>query len=352
MPRVPRIDYPGARHHVMNRGARRAAIFGEAWAAALFLEVLAELPGRFGVRVLAYAIMPNHYHLLLESPTGDLSRAMKYLGAEFTQRMNRRLQWDGPVFRGRFKSRIVEDEGYLAHLFAYIHLNPVKAALAQSADAAQWTSHRALVGLEPAPVWLATPAFLGSFGSIEQYRAYLEECLAGRAVQPSDWRPEHLWIAGEPRPAAQPLVAAEPDIRPLLAVVSRVSGASEPELLRAVRGRTGNPARCLAAWWIARQTRLANAAVGALLGCSAPRISQMRAAVERGDPVVLAGWRTALESEAGPAPTLFVSEPPPVAYSTGTWDGSGRSRSHSRPIISFPPCRRPPAPPNASPTCT
>ena len=60
MPRVPRIDFAGARHHLMNRGARRSAIFGEPWMCALFLDVLAELPERFGIRLLAYAVMPPH----------------------------------------------------------------------------------------------------------------------------------------------------------------------------------------------------------------------------------------------------------------------------------------------------
>ena len=142
----------------MNRGARKAPVFIEPEARQLFLDVLAELPTRFAVRVHAYALMPNHYHLLLESQTGKLSRAMRHLGGEFTRRLNQRRQWDGPLFRGRFHSRLVDTAPYWNHLLLYVHLNPVRAGLT-GADAG-WTSHRAYTGAEPCPAWLTTEAFL------------------------------------------------------------------------------------------------------------------------------------------------------------------------------------------------
>src|SRR5688572_1964032 len=110
MPRTPRIDFPGVRHHVMNRGARRAPIFVNDLTCGAFLDVLGELPERFGVVVHAYALMPNHFHLLLETPRGNLSRAMKHLEGVYSQRLNATYEWDGPLFRGRFRNEVVEDE--------------------------------------------------------------------------------------------------------------------------------------------------------------------------------------------------------------------------------------------------
>jgi REP element-mobilizing transposase RayT len=79
MPQTHRIDFVGARDHVMNRGARRAPVFSNDEARGLFVEVLAELPEQFGVRIHGYAVMPNHFHLLLETPRANLSESMRRL---------------------------------------------------------------------------------------------------------------------------------------------------------------------------------------------------------------------------------------------------------------------------------
>ena len=129
MSRPPRLDYPGARHHVMNRGARREAIFLDQQTCVRFLALLGTLPGRFGVRVHGYALMPNHFHLMLESTRGNLSRAMQYLSGEFVRRANARRSWDGPIFKGRFRNRVVETDAYWRDLLCYLHLNPIRAHL-------------------------------------------------------------------------------------------------------------------------------------------------------------------------------------------------------------------------------
>jgi putative transposase len=99
--RLHRLDFPGARHHLMNRGARREPIFLDDDDRRAMLDLLADLPERFGVRVHGYALMPNHDHLMLEPVWGELSRAMRHVNAEFAQRLNRRYRWDGPVYKGR-----------------------------------------------------------------------------------------------------------------------------------------------------------------------------------------------------------------------------------------------------------
>jgi REP element-mobilizing transposase RayT len=274
MSRPPRVDYPGAAHHVMNRGARREALFADDWVIHLFIGILSELPKRFRVKILAYAIMPNHYHLLLECPDGNLSKVMQYLGAQFTQRLNRRYQWDGPVFRGRFKSRLVEDPGYLAHLYSYIQSNPVRAGLANSVDTARWTSHAALVGLAPRPDWLYPDGILESFGTIGDFRTYVAESISSDAA-PIGWDPEKLWVAPK---VTKPGLARQMRRNPadLLEDVAVVAVASVAEVTKPQRGRHGNPLRSLAAWWLLTGGFLPNKEVGAVLGCTAGRVSQMR----------------------------------------------------------------------------
>ena len=117
MPRPVRLDWPGCRHHVMNRGARREPVFLDDTACAAFVGFVSELPRRFGLLVHAYALMPNHYHMLVESTRGRLSDAMGFLGSRYALWLNARHRgWDGPVFRGRFRSVAVEREEHWHHL--------------------------------------------------------------------------------------------------------------------------------------------------------------------------------------------------------------------------------------------
>ena len=85
------------------------------------------------------------------TPHANLSQAMCFLTGRYSRDLNRRFEWDGPLFRARYKNRVVEDEDYWRDLLAYIHLNPVKAGLATSPDNADWTSHQAYTGLGPGP---------------------------------------------------------------------------------------------------------------------------------------------------------------------------------------------------------
>lgn len=296
MPRPPRIDFPGAVHHVMNRGARRASVFGEPAAARLFLTVLSELPGRYDVRVLAYAVMPNHYHLVLLSRAGRLSQAMKHLAGEYTQRLNRSHQWDGPLFRGRFRNRVVEDHAYLAQLYAYVHLNPVRADLAKSADAARWTSHRALIGKTPAPPWLAVDTFLDTFGSIQAYQL----CVAARnAVDDDpDWDPKHLWIQA-PIVMSKRTAPSNPPTDDVLRQLAAATLINVDDLRAAVRGCLGNHPRTVAAWWLREQTTLTNAEIAEALAMTPARVSQATSAVRRASRGPLAALRSqALRSSA------------------------------------------------------
>jgi putative transposase len=172
MARQLRLEYPGAFYHVMNRGAGRKQIFHDEKYCDMFLQLLEEINENFGVKVHAYCLMGNHYHLLLETPLGNLSRAMRHLNGVYTQRRNRLLKRDGPLFRGRFKAILVDAENYLLHVSRYIHLNPVEANLVKKPEAYPWSSFRHYCSRENRLSWLTTDEVLSRFTSKNKRDAY------------------------------------------------------------------------------------------------------------------------------------------------------------------------------------
>lgn len=135
MTRPLRIEYPGAVYHVTSRGDARRPIFRTEEDRVLFLEVLASIVSRVHWLCHAYCLMDNHYHLVLETPEGNLSRGMRHLNGVYTQRFNRRYGKPGHVFQGRYKAIVVERESYLLELCRYVVLNPVRAKAAATPQA-------------------------------------------------------------------------------------------------------------------------------------------------------------------------------------------------------------------------
>lgn len=164
MPRSLRILFPGAWYHAMNRGGSRRTIFDSANDRRDFLNVLAWASDQYDVELHAYCLMGNHYHLLLRTPHANLPDFMKHVDGVYTQRINRRLALDGPLFRGRYKALLVDRDEYLLQVSRYIHLNPVEAGIAPFAEGYPWSSCAAYVGLRPATDWLHTDTVLGFFG--------------------------------------------------------------------------------------------------------------------------------------------------------------------------------------------
>ena len=153
MSRPLRIDYPGSWHHVLNRSRRGADAFIEQDDYALFLSLLQETSALFNIRVAAFCLMPNHYHLLVQTPEANLSRSMRHLNGIYTQRYNRSHQCDGTLFRGRYKSVLVDADSYILQLVRYIHRNPLKAGLWESLDDYRWSSHTGYIAKAKAKNW-------------------------------------------------------------------------------------------------------------------------------------------------------------------------------------------------------
>lgn len=163
MTRPLRIEFPGALYHVTSRGDRREAIFEDNEDRLIFLHTLAEVVERFNWLCHAYCLMTNHYHLLVETPDGNLSKGMRHLNGVYTQATNRRHARTGHLFQGRFKGILIDKDSYLLELTRYVVLNPVRADMVSQPGKWQWSSYRAMIGKTPAPDWLSVDGILAQF---------------------------------------------------------------------------------------------------------------------------------------------------------------------------------------------
>jgi putative transposase len=157
MSRPLRLEYAGAFYHAYSRGNARQMVFHEPVDFASFLDLLGETCLRFDWHCHAHCLMPNHYHLLIETRSPTLSTGMRHLNGVFTQRYNRRRKRVGHLFQGRYKALLVQDDRYLLELARYIVLNPVRAKLVTYPGDWPWSSHAGLTGTRQAPGW-ASPA--------------------------------------------------------------------------------------------------------------------------------------------------------------------------------------------------
>lgn len=140
MTRPLRITYPGAVYHIINRGCRKDKIFRRLKDREEFLARLQAAAEKYKAVVHAYCLMDNHYHLLVETPQGDISSLMQLFQTSYANWFRAKYNLIGPLFQSRYKSVLVEDESYLVTLSAYIHLNPVRAKMVESAEVYQWSS--------------------------------------------------------------------------------------------------------------------------------------------------------------------------------------------------------------------
>ena len=180
MARPLRIDHAGGYYHVTSRGVAQQDIFLDDADRKSLLELLGSAHERWGLVFHGYCLMSNHYHLEVETPDANLSRAMQWVNQVYASGVNRRYRRAGHLFQGRFKSVLVEGESYLDRLTRYIHLNPVRARLVSHPGDYRWSSYREYVGLRKCPPWLKVSATLGRFGGSRseqrrKYREYVEK---------------------------------------------------------------------------------------------------------------------------------------------------------------------------------
>ena len=164
MARALRIERPGGRYHVTARGNERQDVFRDDTDRFHFLDLLSELRERFGVRVHAYVLMDNHYHLLLETPQASLSRAMQWLNVSYCVWFNRRHRRQGHLLQGRFGAFIVEDDAGWQEVARYVHLNPVRVADLELGKSARAAARAGMVGRPSAELLAERLRRLHEFG--------------------------------------------------------------------------------------------------------------------------------------------------------------------------------------------
>ena len=182
MPRKARIDAAGALHHVIGRGIERRKIFHDDADRAAFLGRLARILAETRTDCLAWALIPNHFHLLLRTGAVPIATVMRRLLTGYAQDYNRRHHRHGQLFQNRYKSILCQEETYLLELVRYVHLNPLRARLVQTLeelDAYPYSGHSVLMGKTQA-LRQDVDSVLGQFGATVRtarkgYRAFVEQ---------------------------------------------------------------------------------------------------------------------------------------------------------------------------------
>ncbi len=203
MARPLRITYPGAFYHITSRGNERRAIFKTSADRQKFLSYLESATKRYSAAIHCYCLMDNHYHLLLETPSGNLPQIMRHINGAYTTYFNIQRDRSGHLFQGRYKAILVEKDAYARELSRYIHLNPVRAGIVAKPEAYEWSSYAAYVGAKPSPQWLSRGFILGCFSpqkkaAQKRYTAFVES-IRGR---PGESPLKHLaggMILGRPQ---------------------------------------------------------------------------------------------------------------------------------------------------------
>lgn len=152
MPRKPRIEFPGAVYHVFARGNRKQKVFHLDYDYAKYHKLMYEYKERYKYRIYAFALMPNHVHLLIETGETPLSTVMQGIQQSYTQYYNTKYKQVGHVFQGRYRALLCDKDKYLLELIRYIHLNPVRAKIVEDIKTYTWTGHIDFIRRRPISV--------------------------------------------------------------------------------------------------------------------------------------------------------------------------------------------------------
>jgi putative transposase len=265
MSRKPRIHYPGAVYHVIQRGNARQDIFFDDKDRYRFYLIMQEGIERFGHRVFAFCLMTNHIHLALQVGEVSLSRIMQNLTFRYTRWVNWRLKRSGHLFQGRYKSVLVDEDSYLLELCAYIHLNPVRASMVEAPESYPWSSHKAYLGKELIP-WLDTAYILSRFSTtLSRARRQFVEFVAERS---NDGHQEEFYgkgsmdnrVMGEDRFVEKVLEKTEsipvrkPGIEEVLQEIKKLYDLQEEDIVASGQKRLQSEARSMAAWAVQELT--------------------------------------------------------------------------------------------------
>lgn len=297
MSRPLRLEFPGALWHITARGNERKAIYRDDEDRVEWLDLLGRVVVDWGWKLHAYVLMPNHFHLLVETPDRTLSDGMRQLNGVYTQAFNRKHKRVGHLFQGRFKGILAAKDTHLIELLRYIVLNPVRARLCGHAGQWRWSNFRATAGKSMQPKWLEVERTLACFSSGSRAlarRRYSEFVHSARDIEYNPWeqlrgqiflgddgfaREMQARIGKEadapeiPRAQRQP---ARPGLPRIAATVCRLADVSEESLRRQQR----SDAR-LAVLCVGRHYHYSHREIGELLGIGRAPTGRMEAAARQ-----------------------------------------------------------------------
>jgi putative transposase len=281
-----RIEFPGAVYHVTARGDRREAIFVDDDDRRRLLAFVKQAMGRFDAIVLAYCLMGNHYHFVLQTRRANLSMVMHHINAKFAQAFNRRHGLVGHLFQSRYKAILVDRDAYLMALCRYVELNPVRAGLVPAPFDWVWSSYAAHVGLEDVPPWLDTDVLHSHLLGRDVVSA--EDRSRARVLYEQlvvDGRDDHFWQ----RSLRDKVYLGEEDfiarVQTLIEPVENDSPEMPRESPTTVRRQTCLPNRDETAWRMHVENGICMSEIARALNLSLSRVSRLVARFEDGSRV-------------------------------------------------------------------
>lgn len=184
-----RIQYPGAFYHITSRGNEKKDIFLRDKDRKKFLSILEDYHDRYRILIHCYVLMKNHYHLVLETPLGNLLKVMHGINSAYTGYFNREYDRVGHLFQGRYRAIAVDRDAYLLELSRYLHLNPVRAGMVDRPEKYRWSSYLGYMRKSDELSWVKYSLVLSQCGgnwekSRREYRLFVEKGLEGEAANP------------------------------------------------------------------------------------------------------------------------------------------------------------------------
>ena len=294
MSRPLRIEYDGALYHITSRGNEKNPIYRKGEDYQRFLEILSELPQRYGVILHGYVLMGNHYHLLLETSKGNITKVMHYLNATYTGYFNRKYNRVGHLFQGRYKGILIEKERYLLSVSRYIHVNPIRAMITKLPEEYRWSSYPEYIGKEKKKGWLMSDWILGQYSRDEskakrQYKAFVEEGLTLKESPFESFKEGTILGSEDFIDGIKKLMKLKkhreiPESRRLtrsikyediMAMASKIFGIREDEVKEA--GRRNNLSRKICLYLLRKHTEMSNEEIAGNFGIGYTAVSQAAA---------------------------------------------------------------------------
>jgi REP element-mobilizing transposase RayT len=183
MPRVPRVDAPGAMHHVIPKGSAGEAIFRDDHDRKMLVKRLGEAVRRYDWSCLAYCLLDTHFHAVVSTKHANLGRGMQWLLAPYSREFNVRHERAGNLFHTRFYSKLIESDAHLTATLVYVHLNPVRAGAVTRPELWPWCSYAATVGHDDMPAFLDGNAVLELFDTRREVARMMLELAVRDALE-------------------------------------------------------------------------------------------------------------------------------------------------------------------------